>query len=78
LAEEKVEYEVTILSREEVVTYPTLAQPVITLQVTYVAAGLPPATISIPKEEYTKELEAQKLREDIERRLKVKPEVITV
>jgi len=75
---EEAEYEVTILSREEVVTYPKLATPVTTVMVTYVAAGLPPATVSIPKEEYTKELEAQRLRADRERRLKVKPEVIKV
>jgi len=75
---EKPEYEVTVLSRDEVVTYPKLATPVVTVQVTYVAAGLPPATVSIPKAEYSLELEKEKIREDIERRLKVKPETYKV
>jgi len=75
---EREEYEATILSRREVTTYPRLATPVITVQTTYVAAGLPPATISIPKKEWSKEREKKDIREDIERRLAEKPEVIRV
>jgi len=75
---EKEEFEVTVLDRSEVVTYPKLATPVTTVMVTYVAAGLPPATFNIPKEEYSKDLEKRLIREDIERRLKVKPETYKV
>ena len=50
--EKKEEYEVEILSEDTIITYPKLGQPVETVAVTYVAAGLPPATIFIPKEEY--------------------------
>jgi len=46
--------------------------------VTYVGAGLPPSTISIPKEEWTPELEKKLIREDIEKRLLIKPETFKV
>jgi len=46
--------------------------------VTYVAAGLPPATVEIPEEEYSLELEKRMIREDIERRLEERPETYTV
>jgi len=72
------EYEVTVLSRQEIVEYPKIRTPVPVYVVTYVAAGLPPATISIPKEKWTKELERSIIRKDIERRLKVKPETYKV
>jgi len=71
-------YEVTVISRETVTTYPKLRVPVETVLVTYVAAGLPPGTITILKEEYSLDLEKKRIREDIERRLKVKPEVYKV
>jgi len=72
------EYEVTILSREEIVEYPKIRTPVPVVAVSYVAAGLPPATIRIPKDKWTKELERSIIRKDIERRLKVKPETYRV
>jgi len=72
------EYEVTVLSRQEVTTYPKIRQPVVTVMVSYVAAGLPPATVTIPKAEYSLDLEKKLIREDIERRLKIKPETYKV
>jgi len=74
--EEKIEVE--ILSRTEVTTFPKLRQPLVQYVITYAAAGLPPATIWIPKAEWSKEEEAKRIREDIEKRLKVKPEIIKV
>jgi len=67
------EYEVTILSRDEIVTYPKLRQAVRTIAITYVAADLPPATIFIPKEEYSIEREKELIKKDIKRRLKEVP-----
>jgi len=72
------EYEVTVLSRQEVTTYPKIRQPVVTVMVTYVAAGLAPATVMIPKAEYSLDLEKKRIREDIEKRLKVKLETYKV
>jgi len=78
VAEEKKEYEVTVLSRDTVTTFPRIGEAVETVMVTYVAAGLPPRTLNIPKEEYTLDLEKKLIREDIEKRLKVKPETYKV
>jgi len=72
------EYDVTVLSRDEVVTYPKLRTPVTNILVTYVAAGLPPATITIPKDEYSLELEKKLIKESIQKRLKIKPETYKV
>jgi hypothetical protein len=71
-------YEVTILSRDEVVTYPKVGKEARQIIVTYVAAGLPPASIFIPKEAYSPETEKKALKADIERRLKAKPETLRV
>jgi len=74
VAEEKREYDVTVLSRHTITTFPKIGTPAETVLVTYVAEGLPPHTLHIPKEEYTLEMEKKLIREDIERRLKAKPE----
>jgi len=75
---EEEKYEVTVIARDDVTTYPKLGVAVETRLITYVAAGLPPSTISIPKEEWTPELEKKLIREDIEKRLLVKPETFKV
>jgi len=75
---EKEEYEVTIIGREEVTVFPRLREAVRVRMVTYVGAGLPPATIEIPVEEYTPEKEKELIREDIKRRLAFKPETYKV
>jgi len=67
-------YNVTVLSRTEVDTYPKLGVKAIQVWVTYVAAGLAPSTIFIDKAKYNISLEKKLIREDIEARLKKKPE----
>jgi len=98
--EKREEYEVEIIDRAVITTYPKLRQPALTSLVTYVAAGLPPDHISIllsevaPKREpeLAKQIEARKgplwdeylevekkrIREQVEKRLAVKPEVYKV
>ena len=78
MAEEKEEISITVIRRRDVVTYPKIAMPVINVLVTYVAAGLPPSTVIIPKKEYTLDLEKQLLKQDIQRRLKIVPETYRV
>ena len=75
---EKPEYDVTVIARDDVKTYPKIGEEVETRLVTYVAAGLVPNTISIPKEKWTPELEKKLIREDIEKRLPIKPETFKV
>jgi len=72
--EKKVEYEVEIISRTEVTTYPKIRQPVKMMEITYVTPGLPPATVWIRKDEWSIEKEKEVIRKDIERRLKFVPE----
>jgi len=74
MAENETKYDVTILSRDEVTTFVKIGQPAIVVQVTYVAAGLAPATVFIEKDKYSAEFEKQVIREDIEKRFKVRPE----
>jgi len=71
---QKKEYNVTVLSRDEIVTYPKLGEKAEQILVTYVAAGLAPRTLTIPKKEYSLEKEKELIRQDIEERLKKKPE----
>ena len=78
MSREKEGFDVTVIKRDEVTTFPKIATPVINVLVTYVAAGLPPATVTISKDKYGLELEKRLIREDIERRLKVKPETFRV
>jgi len=72
------EYDVTVIARDDVKTYPKVGVEVETRLVTYVAAGLVPNTISIPREKWTPELEKRLIREDIEKRLPIKPESFKV
>jgi len=70
--------EVTILNRREVTTFPKLKQPKVSVMVTYVYGDMPPRTITIPKEEHTKESEAKAIRRDMDQQMKIKPETIEV
>lgn len=72
------EMEVTVLSREKVTTFPKIATPVINVLITYVAAGLPPATVTIVEDKWNQTEEKRVIREDIERRLKQKAETFRV
>jgi len=82
MSEKKVErpkpIEVTIIDRTTITTYPRIGEAFRTVMVTYQALDLPPVTIHIPEAEWSPEEEAKRIREDIERRLKAKPEVIKV
>jgi len=75
VAEEKREYEWTVIARDEVTTFPKIGTPVETIIVTYVGEGLPPDTVSIPKEQWTQKREDQLIAKAIHERLKFKPEV---
>lgn len=71
-------YNVTVLSRTEIETYPKLGEKELRVHTTYVAAGLAPKTIFMPKDEWTAEKEKAAIRKDIEARLKEKPEAFMV
>lgn len=75
---EKEEYNVIVLSRETVVTYPKLNEAVHQILITYVAAGLPPATIEMLQSEWNEEQEKKQVRASIEARLKRKPQTYRV
>jgi len=45
--EKKEKYEVEVIRRDIITTFPKLRTPALTSLVTYVAAGLPPDTVSI-------------------------------
>ena len=70
----KEEYNVVVLNRANVTTYPKLGVAVVNVAVTYIAAGLPPHTIYLPKKDFTPAKEKEAIRKDIEERLKVQPE----
>jgi len=74
----KEEYDVTVLSRDEVTTYPKLATPVVTVILTYVAAGLPPHSVNVLKAEWTLQKEKELIRKDLQERLKKRPETYKV
>jgi len=74
VAEEKKEYEWTVIARDEVTTFPKIGVAVETVITTYVGEGLPPDTVSIPKEEWTQEKEDELIAARIHERLRVKPE----
>lgn len=78
MADNAREYDVTVLSRDTVTTFPKIAQPVEVVHVTYVAESLPPATVFIEKAKYTPEFEKKVIREDITRRLQQRPESFKV
>lgn len=78
MSKKEEKYNVTILSRDDVTTYPKLGEAVVTVLVTYVAAGLPPHTIKIPKDRWTPESEKILVKASIEDRLERKPEAYRV
>jgi len=75
MAEEKKVYEWTVIARDEVTTFPKIGTPVETIIVTYVGEGLPPDSVSIPKEEWSQKREDELIAAKIHERLKFKPEV---
>lgn len=69
------EVEITILDRSEITTYPTLEKEVKVMSITFTAPGIPPLTVRIPKEEYSKDRENEEIRKAIKEYKEVKPEV---
>lgn len=69
------EIEITILDRAEMITYPTIEKEVKVMSITFIAPGIPPLTVRIPKEEYTPEREDEEIRKAIGEYKKVKPEI---
>jgi len=80
MPEEKVkpEYEVEILSRADIVTYPRLTEPVPTRRITFYHWPYPPQTVDIPIEEWSLEEERKRIRKAIEELRKAKAEVYKV
>jgi len=78
MSEKKEKYKVQILNRTELVVFPKVNQPMPIIRVTYYYPPLPPATIDIPKTEYTPEKEKELIRQDIEKRLSQTTETIEV
>ena len=69
------EVEILILDRSEIITYPTLEKEVPVISVTFTAPGIPPLTVRIPKEEYSKEREDEEIKKAIKEYKEAKPEV---
>jgi hypothetical protein len=78
LSSDGTQYDVEITDRFEVTDYPKVRQPVQVVLVTYVAAGLSPSTVRILKAEFTPQLERERIKADIEARLKEKPTTFRV
>ena len=76
--QQREEYDVTVLSRDKVTTYPKLATPVVTIIITYVAAGLPPHSINVLKAEWTLQKEKELIKKDLQERLRKQPETYKV
>jgi len=77
VAEKKPEEaeEVTI-SRTEINVPQVTGSPKTMLYITYSTKDLPPGLIQIPKDEWTKELEVERIREDLKKRRETAPEKI--
>lgn len=78
MSKPKGEFNVTVLSRTEIETYPKLGVKESRTHTTYVAAGLAPKTIFMLTKEWTLQKEKTAIRVDIEARLKARPEAYTV
>ncbi len=69
---------VSILRRTDLPTYPTPDKVVIITAITYQADMLPPRTIYIDKDEWTPDIEKDRIREDIEKVKTAVPESFEV
>lgn len=74
----KEEIEISVLDRSEIVTYPTLEKEVKVTSITFSAPGIPPLTVRIPKEEWSKEREDEEIRKAIKEYRERKPEIKTI
>ena len=66
--------EVKILSRTELMTYPTPDKPVTVKAVTYQTGFMPPRTVYIPVAEWTPDKEREIIKADIGKAATAKPE----
>jgi len=78
MSKKQEEHNVVVLSRDEITTYPKLGQGEVTVIVTYVAAGLAPKSVYIPKKEYSLLKEKELIKADITARLGKQPETYRV
>jgi len=69
---------IVILRRTDLPTYPTPTEVVILRAITYQADMLPPRTIYIDKDEWTPDIEKDRIREDIEKVKAEAPETFEV
>jgi hypothetical protein len=70
--------EVEIVSRTPLPS-PTIDKPDrVVMQIQYKAGELPPHFVYIEKDQWTKELEAKAIKEDIEKRMKTTRETISL
>ena len=74
----KEEIDVTVLSRREISVFLERGVEKKQFATSYVAAGLPPATVRIDVDKWSLEAEKKLIRADIEKRQKEKPEVYKV
>lgn len=77
MSENKVEL-YRVLRRWERTSIPRIGEPTITVSVMYVAPGMPPYTVWIPKEEHSPEKEREVVLADIEDKKRKRPEVVTL
>ena len=70
--------EVKILSRVELMTYPTPDQPRTLKAVTYQTGFMPPRTIYIPVTEYSQDKEREAIKADIDKVSTTKAETFEV
>ena len=70
--------EVKILSRTDMMGYPTPDHPVTMVAVTYQTGFMPPRIIYIPKDQYTPDKEKEMIKADIEKASNTQPETFTV
>lgn len=74
MSNEERRHNVTVLARDERTTFLKVGEPITMNLTTYIAAGLPPHTVRIPKDDWTTELERIVIKDSIESRLAKKPE----
>jgi hypothetical protein len=70
--------EVKILSRVDLIIYPTPETPKRVKAISYQSGFMPPRTVYIPEEEYSSDKERETIRKDIEKAEITKPETIEV
>ena len=78
MAEERPPAEEIRIRRTEVLVPQRVGPPKTMIYTSYIVADLPPGYVSILKEEWTEEKEAELIREDIKKRREVKPALVRI